>query len=30
MDHNKKSGNDRIEVQYKAEVEEILDEIDQV
>ena len=25
MDHNKKSGNDRIEVQYKAEVEEILD-----
>ena len=25
MDHNKKSGNDRIEVQYKAEVKEILD-----
>ena len=25
MDYNKKSGNDRIEVQYKAEVEEILD-----
>ena len=25
MNHNKKSGNDRIEVQYKAEVEEILD-----
>ena len=25
MDHNKKSGNDRIEVQHKAEVEEILD-----
>ncbi|CAB5195334.1 unnamed protein product [Rhizophagus irregularis] len=25
MDHNKKSGNDPIEVKYKAEVEEILD-----
>ncbi|EXX60178.1 uncharacterized protein OCT59_012521 [Rhizophagus irregularis] len=25
MDHNKKSGNDLIEVKYKAEVEEILD-----
>ena len=25
MDHNKKSGNDPIQVRYKAEVEEILD-----